>query len=431
MLSVLRRPWVRFALIALLAGAAASLRLGHGPTNVLWAEDANPFLQDANRFGGLAVALRPYGGYVHLLPRLIATAVVVLPVDHYAVAISLLSCLMAGAAAALTFELSRSVSRDVVVRATLAAAVVLLPAAPVEVLGNVANLHSYCLWLVPWLLLADPGPRRRSIALGLLGLVIALTEIQAAIFAPFFLLGARDRRQWPKLGGLALGLLVQAGAMLAAPRVHVVHGTATLEAVAKGYLVNGFISLALPQGQDAQRLVAALGWAVVALAFLLLLAFIARTAWAGGGRARTAILLLLYGSLATFVIGYVMTPAPDYARYLEPGFGHLMPLRYAVISSLFLAGAVILAAGEWLHTTWPGLGALALAALWSSFALNFQPSWTWRTGGPAWSKSLDDGVRTCRAEPDRKWMTVPVWPPGIRVELSCRKLEQHRGKHRR
>ena len=79
-------------------------------------------------------------------------------------------------------------------RATLASAVVLVPAAPIEVLGNAANLHSYCLWLVPWLLLARPASRRGSVGLGAVGLAIALSEIQTALFAPFFAIGARDSR---------------------------------------------------------------------------------------------------------------------------------------------------------------------------------------------------------------------------------------------
>ncbi len=426
-----RRTPVRVGLIAALATGIACLRLGHGPLGVLWAEDGSPFLQDANRFGGLAVPLRPYGGYVHLLPRLIAALVVLLPVDAFAAAANVLSCAVAGTVAASTFVLSRPVAAAPVIRATLAAVVVLLPVAPVEVLGNLANLHSYALWLVPWLLLAAPSTPRGSAALGAAGLLIALTEIQTVLFAPFFLLAARDRRQWPTLLGLGAGLLVQLAAMVIAPRVNATPGTATLEATAKGYLVNGVLSLATEEGRHLHALVMAAGWTAIAAAALLLLAFILHATLIASGRLRWAILMLAYGSLATFAVGYALTPAPDYAHYLEPGFPHLIPLRYAAISSAFLAGAATLAAGQWLRTAWPGLGALALAALWSSFALNFEPDWTWRTGAPAWSKSLDGGVAACRADPARQWMTVPTWPAGIMVELSCRTLEQHRSKARR
>jgi hypothetical protein len=392
---------------------------------VLWAEDASPFLQDAHRFGGLAVVLRPYGGYVHLIPRLIATAVVVLPIDHFAIAISLFACLAAGVVAALTFELSKFVTPTLAIRATLAAAVVLVPAAPIEVLGNTANLHSYCLWLVPWLLLARPASRRGSVALGALGLAISLTEIQTVLFAPFFAIGARDRLQWPKLAGLIAGLVVQAVALAAAPRRAVITGSVGIGSMAKGYTINAFLSLINPQGQAIRKLVMTTGWVAIAAAFLILAAFLVTAAW-NARRLRLAILLLVFGSVATFALGYGMTPFPDYDRYLlDQGIFHLVLLRYAAISSLFLAAAVILAAGEFLRAQSPRLGAAVLVLVWASFGVNFHQRWNWRSGGPAWNKSLDGAIADCRRDPAREWTEAPVWPQGVVVEFSCRKFEQH------
>ena len=140
---------------------------------------------------------------------------------------------------------------------------------------------------------------------------------------------------------------------------------------------------------------------------------------------RLGILLLAYGSAATFALGYWMTPFPDYDRYLVPGVFHDILLRYAVISSLFLAGAVILAAGEFLRGPAPALGVLALLALWVGFAANFHQKWTWRNGGPAWHKSLDGTIAECRRDPAREWAEAPVWPKEVVVESTCRKFEQH------
>lgn len=392
---------------------------------VLWAEDGGVFLQDANWFGLSASLWRPYSGYQHFIPRVIAAAVAELPVDRYAVAMNLLSCLVVGIVAALTFELSKHVTSHPVVRGTLASAVVLLPAAPIEVLGNVANLHSYCLWLIPWILLARPTGPAGSAGLGAISLVAALTEIQTIIFAPFFLLRARNPAEWPKLGGIGAGLLVQLGTALIAPRPASGLGVPTLASVTKGYVVNGFMSLFVPQGTSAGAVLATAGWTSMTAALVLVLTFVIWALWMAAPVPRKAIGLLVYGSICTFVLGYSLLPIPDYGRLGWQDLLEMALLRYGFISSLFLAGAVILACGECLAAGHKLRGALILIAVWTSFVFNFRQSWTWRSGGSVWSASLDASYQWCREQGEGARRTVPLWPPGFAIQLSCEKIKQH------
>lgn len=84
-------------------------------------------------------------------------AATVAPVDAYATAISLLSCVVVAAAAVTVYFLSRTIVEPAPLRAMLAVIPILLPVGPQEVLGNAANLHWYLLWLAPWLLLHKPA----------------------------------------------------------------------------------------------------------------------------------------------------------------------------------------------------------------------------------------------------------------------------------
>ena len=421
------RPALRFGAIVLVATAVACLRTGSGPMRVLWAEDASPFVHDAALIGGARILFRPYAGYLHLLPRLIAAAVVELPVDGFAIGMSAASCLVVGVVAALTFELARSVTASRTVRITLAAAVVLVPVAPIEVLGNAANLHSYCLWLVPWILLATPQRRAGAAWLGVAALVIALTEIQTVLFAPFVPLLLRDRRLWPRLAGFGGGLAMQAVALLAAPRELAGPGAPGPIAIGKAYLVNGFVSLALPQAESAQRLLRATGWTPALAAFLVVAAGLAFAAWCAPRRPRLAVAMLAYGSVATCAVGYALTPLPDYNLFLTDVWPDATPLRYAAIASLFLVGAIILAAGELSRLGRLRSGNLVLVAVWAICLWHLEPRWTFRQGGPRWDRTAGAAMEACRAKDEGAWLTVPAWPRGVVIELPCRRFREHRG----
>jgi hypothetical protein len=103
------------------------------------------------------------------------------------------SVLVVGAVGALVFICSRQIVPWLPARISIAALAALIPTAPIEVLGNTANLHWYLLWLTPWLLMARPSSRLASWFFGAVALAIALTEIQVVIFLPLIAWRFRDR----------------------------------------------------------------------------------------------------------------------------------------------------------------------------------------------------------------------------------------------
>src|SRR3954470_8533036 len=54
----------------------------------LWAEDGQLFFPDALRLGYAAI-FEAYGGYLHVLPRLLSATLVRLPLEYYALLINL------------------------------------------------------------------------------------------------------------------------------------------------------------------------------------------------------------------------------------------------------------------------------------------------------------------------------------------------------
>ncbi len=80
-------------------------------------------------------------------------------------------------------------------RLVLAAVPVVLPLAPVEISGNVANLHWYAMALVPWLFSYRARTWWGSGVVALLTLAATLTELQTVLFLPLLALAwwpARD-----------------------------------------------------------------------------------------------------------------------------------------------------------------------------------------------------------------------------------------------
>jgi hypothetical protein len=194
---VVRHPVVGVVLIAVVAALAAWQRIPAIARDTLWAEDGRIFVQGAMDRGPIASLFIPYAGYVHTVPRLIASAVVsFVPVTGWALGMTAGACLVAGILAATVFVATRGIIRWMPARLVLAALTVLAPLAPREVLGDATNLHSLFLWTLFWIVLAAPRTRTSTIGLAVVGLLGALTEVQSLLLLPLLLVVVvlRDRR---------------------------------------------------------------------------------------------------------------------------------------------------------------------------------------------------------------------------------------------
>lgn len=195
--------WVLAVVAALLA-----LRKPHAlHTPQLWAEDGNIFLAEADLFG-IGALLKPYMGYLHLLPRLIAgTAPHLLdpawwPAFYNGVSFAIWL-------AVLTRLFSSRF--DLPGKPWLALAFVAVPHMG-EVFFNITNLQ----WLTAFVLIqqviiAAPKNTRERLGDALILAVVALTGPFGVVFLPLFVWRAWRERDRDSLVALAL---VGAGAAL-------------------------------------------------------------------------------------------------------------------------------------------------------------------------------------------------------------------------
>ena len=199
-------------LIALVAGAVVLLLrvAGRSPLTTIWAEDRTVFLVQA-----LASPWRlfsPYAGYLQLLPRLIAQFVSFLPLRDASAAFAISGAVIASAVALFVFHASAGHVRSGWLRALLAAAVLLLPIAPLEIADSGVNTPWYVLFALFWAALWRPrGGRGMALAALIAFLAGASTPLALAI-APLLALRivALPRvREHAVTAGLAAGLLLQ------------------------------------------------------------------------------------------------------------------------------------------------------------------------------------------------------------------------------
>jgi hypothetical protein len=152
----------------------------------LWAEDGQLFFPDALRLGYSAI-FEQYGGYLHVLPRLLSATFARLPLEHYALLINLSSLTIYAGSAAL---LARSVLRGLIpndgLRITGAVALCFLPGLW-EILNNVANLHSAVFLAAMLLCLKDLDSPLRAWEAALF-LFIGATAGEMVVLLPVFLL---------------------------------------------------------------------------------------------------------------------------------------------------------------------------------------------------------------------------------------------------
>jgi hypothetical protein len=242
--------------------SAAVLSWGRIPGDAratVWAEDGGRFLPARAADGFWATLLAPYDGYLHLWARgIVGIASTAFPLELYAPVVAALCCLVVGGVAALVLVCSSSVTTWLPARLALAAVTVLLPVAPVEVLGNAANLHWYLLWGSFWIVIHSPRTWRSSGILAVIGLTFALTEILTVLLAPLVLWRFLHARSWPVRIAYAVGLLAQGATTLADTRVF--RDPSSLASDAIGYVAVVVPSIYLPTDDMLGALVSRTGW---------------------------------------------------------------------------------------------------------------------------------------------------------------------------
>lgn len=396
-----------------------------------WAEDGGAFLRDILDNGLLQSIGLPYDGYLHVLPRTLASVAYGLaPLEGYAVAMSLLSCAVVAGVAVAVFHLSRSILEPVALRLMLAAIPILLPVGPHEVLGNAANLHWYLLWLSPWLLLDKP---RSPVAKGLLffaALVIASSEIITALFAPLAIWSLVRRRNVWAPAGMLLGLGLQFLTTLTSPRFETEPPGAGVDPLS---ILYGFFLL--PVGSiwhvDSRTLaqnIVDFGGGALLIPTLLVLALLVFALVTGRRDIKIAALIAITAAVAVWWASVAVNGKStfNYATFgkldWETGFGYL---RYAAAPGMFLLTLVPFAAAT-AAERFRVRDRLPLLAATAAFVLFLLPGYlppdTTRRDGPLWSTGVQDARAKCVDAAGLQNSTVLVAPTTwkfAQVQISC------------
>jgi hypothetical protein len=416
----------RTALVATLlfvaATAATWLRIPPTARDTLYAEDGSHFVNDWVNDDSLGTLFNPYAGYQHLVPRA-GTGLVthVVPVADWAVAVNFMACIVVGAIAVLVYLASASLLDSALARLGLSAVVVLVPLAVEEAIGNLANVHWYFFFLVPFVLLARPEGLRRQIGWAAVALVSTLTEPQCIVFAPLAVwLVVRDRRCRLVVAGYALGLAVQAVSYLSAPRPRS-DGLPPLLATVKGYLVNAVFGAINAHGRVVGAVVERTGWVGPGLALVAFLA-VGVVAYRYGGRwVRLATVVLIVGSVLAWAGPYLFNNE-SYLYYDAPPDAHGLPLiRWGMTASMFLLALVPLASDGLLRLgrTGRGLALAGLVGLVAMMTLSFSIANDGRTS-PPWHSEVDRGRQVCLDGATQ--VALATAPSGYFVAMPCDRL---------
>lgn len=160
-----------------------------------------------------------YGGYVQVLPRFIAQVVSYLPLHDAALAFALAGVVVAACGALVIFHASAGHIESVKLRALLAVALVLLPIAPMELIGSGVEAPWYLLPVLFWAVLWRPRTRPAMAVAAAIGFLTMASNMLAVLLAPLLvarLYVLRRPREHAVSAGWLAGCLVQAAYVVAA-----------------------------------------------------------------------------------------------------------------------------------------------------------------------------------------------------------------------
>lgn len=413
-------------LVALACAVIAWLRMAPAARGVLWAEDGEVFLARAAHPDQMSAWIfTPYDGYVHALPQLVALIVWALfPTKLFAVAVTAVCCLISGAVAGAVFALTRDWNLSLIGRLVLAASTVLAAGLSAEVLGNLASLHLFLLWLMPFILLARPRTRAGAIVLAAAAFAIGVSEIQSFVFAPLLLWRWRRPDRWPVIAGVAAASAIQLVAVLGGSRTR---GTpASVASVVDGYFLQVPLTGLVGSGRRAAVIVAHAGWPI---AYAAVMPFVLCAAWyAWRSWRRTALVLLFIGgSIVLWCAGFAVN-FNDSFDFADLHGAQLIAasaqLRYAIIPTLLLLGVLALAIGarprasHQSHRVRLGQAAVLVATL-AVFAVGLMtPANSLRASGPNWRAEIEQAQRTCADDADLT-VVIATAPTPWEVQLDC------------
>jgi hypothetical protein len=418
----------------LAAAAAAGVLLlrqsGHPAWQTAWAEDRTVFLPRAllDPWGSF---VHCYGGYVQLVPQLVADVVTRFPLRDAAAGFAVTGAAAASGCALFVFHASAGHVRQPALRGLLAASVVLLPVAVIEVASNGVDAPWYLMYALFWAVLWRPATRAGAGAAALVAFLAMASNILNLLYLPLVAARAlvlpRPREQAVTAGWLAgvgyqlAGILVGAPAILGPGQPRQL---ATPGAIASFYGQHVLVA-AVAGWRLAVWLTAAAGpgWLVVISSCLLL----AAGAWAvarGGARVRLFV-------TAALVTGLVLTAFPVLIRFwvTQPVSAQVSRVwlpgsRFTVCPVLLIDAAAVVAVDARLRQGRARLGSvLAVLLLVVGLGTGWLTSFRYpnmRSTAPLWQQTSLRFDRLCRQRrPAAEVELYPAASPQARSPVPC------------
>jgi hypothetical protein len=389
-----------------------------------YAEDYGIFLVQAlQRPWHLLV---PYHGYLQLVPRLIGQLVSLLPLPDAAAGFAVAGAVIAAGCALFTYHASAGFIRSPALRAVLGAALLLLPVAPLEVVGNGVNTPWYILAALFWAVLWRPRTWAGMAVAAAIGFAATSSDPVALVYAP--LLAARVvalprlREHAVTVGWLA-GWLPQVPVILSSYGGHTERlGALSPPGKVAAYYLHTVVLRALGwhlswrlesvAGQEGATLIVGafllvvLGWAMVTQGRRVRVFTVAAVATG-----------LVFTVCAAIITSYVVSEAPFLSRVsFEAGS------RYSVVPIVLLDAAAIVAVDAFVRRRAASGRALAgpreiaaAAALTGVLALGWVTDYSYltqRTSNGHWSHVAAVWLAACQRGRTGE-LAVPAWgPPG-------------------
>lgn len=153
-----------------------------------------------------------YNGYEQLVPRVLAQFAAYFPLPQVSRFLTVSGAVVAAACGLFVFHASAGQVRSAGLRALLAVAVVLLPAAPMEIADSGVNTPWYLLLAMFWALLWRPRTPAGMAVAGFVAFAAASSNSVNALFVPMAaarLYALRRPREHAATAGWAAGCLVQ------------------------------------------------------------------------------------------------------------------------------------------------------------------------------------------------------------------------------
>jgi hypothetical protein len=365
--------------------------------------------------------------YLHSVPRVAAALTVrLVPVEHWASAVAFCSFVVAAGVAVVVFICARDVTADLApgvaigIRLALGLAVILVPASPHEVLGNLANIHWYLLWAMPWVLFYVPRTWWGASVLALVALSAATSEIQTVVFAPLILWRVRIPRTIPVKALYLAGLIAQAVTTIHAPRAQSDNPKIDLMSLVDGFFINGVMTIFLPREGVGGVLAATGPWigVIFALPFVFAMWWVLRRRSDATANQRLFTAVLILSSVILYVTAVEVTPkaAYGYAGFTREYLEVAWISRYGIFPAVsFLAVSIIALTipakhGSHTQTRW-ALRACVGGVLLAVVLIHFVPRGpTLRAGEPDYPSQIADWRIRCDHLPPAERVPIEAAP---------------------